>query len=130
MGAVMHSAPPERELADLLVEVLHLEVAASDIDPEAVRVTRENARLNGARVSVWRAAGVGGQAVAGGNIADIRGHIRNRWNARPQRVPSIDPVNRECGSRDGTSAGAGVSGHFPLAARKGITRGPRLPTFW
>jgi acyl carrier protein len=35
MGAVMHSAPPERELADLLVEVLHLEVAASDIDPEA-----------------------------------------------------------------------------------------------
>ena len=35
MGAVMHPAPPERELADLLVEVLHLEVAASDIDPEA-----------------------------------------------------------------------------------------------
>jgi acyl carrier protein len=35
MGAVMHSAPPERELADLLVEVLHLEVAASEIDPEA-----------------------------------------------------------------------------------------------
>ena len=31
----MHSAPPERELADLLVEVLHLEVAASEIDPEA-----------------------------------------------------------------------------------------------
>ena len=35
MSAVMHSAPPERELADLLVEVLHLEVAAGDIDPEA-----------------------------------------------------------------------------------------------
>lgn len=35
MSAVMHSAPPERELADLLVEVLHLEVAASEIDPEA-----------------------------------------------------------------------------------------------
>jgi acyl carrier protein len=35
MGVVMHSAPPERELADLLVEVLHLEVAASEIDPEA-----------------------------------------------------------------------------------------------
>ena len=35
MGAVMHSAPPERELADLLVEVLHLEMAASEIDPEA-----------------------------------------------------------------------------------------------
>jgi acyl carrier protein len=35
MGAVMHSAPPERELADLLVEVLHLEVAAGEIDPEA-----------------------------------------------------------------------------------------------
>jgi acyl carrier protein len=35
MSAVMHAAPPERELADLLVEVLHLEVAASEIDPEA-----------------------------------------------------------------------------------------------
>ena len=35
MGVVMHSAPPERELADLLVEVLHLEVAAGEIDPEA-----------------------------------------------------------------------------------------------
>jgi acyl carrier protein len=35
MNAVMHAAPPERELADLLVEVLHLEVAASEIDPEA-----------------------------------------------------------------------------------------------
>jgi acyl carrier protein len=35
MSAVMHSAPPERELADLLVEVLHLEVAAGEIDPEA-----------------------------------------------------------------------------------------------
>ena len=31
----MHAVPPERELADLLVEVLHLEVAASEIDPEA-----------------------------------------------------------------------------------------------
>jgi acyl carrier protein len=35
MSAVMHAAPPERELADLLVEVLHLEVAASEIDPDA-----------------------------------------------------------------------------------------------
>jgi acyl carrier protein len=35
MSAVMHSAPPERELADLLVEVLHLEVAAGEIDSEA-----------------------------------------------------------------------------------------------
>ena len=35
MGVVMHSAPPERELAELLVEVLHLEVAAGEIDPEA-----------------------------------------------------------------------------------------------
>ena len=35
MGAVMHSAPPERELAEMLVEVLHLETPASEIDPEA-----------------------------------------------------------------------------------------------
>ncbi len=41
----------------------HAQVVASDIDPEAVRVTRENARLNGARVSVWRAAGVDGPAI-------------------------------------------------------------------
>jgi acyl carrier protein len=31
----MHAGPPERELADLLVEVLHLEVAASEIEPGA-----------------------------------------------------------------------------------------------
>ncbi len=41
----------------------HAQVVASDIDPEAVRVTRENARLNGARVSVSRAAGVDGHAI-------------------------------------------------------------------
>ena len=35
MRAAVHSAPLERELADMLVEVLHLETAASDIDPEA-----------------------------------------------------------------------------------------------
>jgi acyl carrier protein len=35
MTALLQSAPPERELADLLVEVLHLEVAAGEIDPEA-----------------------------------------------------------------------------------------------
>jgi acyl carrier protein len=35
MGAVMQSAPPERELAEMLVEVLHLEVAAGEIDPDA-----------------------------------------------------------------------------------------------
>jgi len=36
MGAVQ-STPPmlERELADMLVEVLHLEMAAGEIDPEA-----------------------------------------------------------------------------------------------
>lgn len=33
---IVHSASDlERELADMLVEVLHLESAASDIDPEA-----------------------------------------------------------------------------------------------
>jgi ribosomal protein L11 methyltransferase len=41
----------------------HARVVASDIDPEAVRVTRDNARLNGARVAVWRAAGAGAQAI-------------------------------------------------------------------
>jgi acyl carrier protein len=35
MSALLQSAPLERELADLLVEVLHLELAAGDIDPEA-----------------------------------------------------------------------------------------------
>lgn len=35
MTALVQSAPFERELADLLVEVLHLEMAAPDIDPEA-----------------------------------------------------------------------------------------------
>jgi acyl carrier protein len=36
MTASVQSAPTlERELADMLVEVLHLEVAASDIDPAA-----------------------------------------------------------------------------------------------
>ena len=35
MTALVQSAPIERELADLLVEVLHLEMAAPDIDPEA-----------------------------------------------------------------------------------------------
>ena len=38
-------------------------VMASDIDPEAVRVTRDNARLNGARVSAERAAGAEAPAV-------------------------------------------------------------------
>jgi acyl carrier protein len=33
MSALVQSAPLERELADLLVEVLHLEMPASDIDP-------------------------------------------------------------------------------------------------
>jgi acyl carrier protein len=33
MTALVQSAPLERELADMLVEVLHLEMAASDIDP-------------------------------------------------------------------------------------------------
>jgi ribosomal protein L11 methyltransferase len=41
----------------------HALVSASDIDPEAVRVTRDNARLNGARVTAWRAAGAGAQAI-------------------------------------------------------------------
>lgn len=35
MTALVQSAPFERELADLLVEVLHLETAAGDIDPDA-----------------------------------------------------------------------------------------------
>jgi ribosomal protein L11 methyltransferase len=43
----------------------HAQVVASDIDPEAVRVTRDNARLNGARVTAWRAAGAGAQAIRG-----------------------------------------------------------------
>jgi acyl carrier protein len=33
MTTLVQSAPLERELADMLVEVLHLEMAASDIDP-------------------------------------------------------------------------------------------------
>jgi ribosomal protein L11 methyltransferase len=41
----------------------HAQVVASDIDPEAVRVTRENARLNGARVKAWLAAGTGVQGI-------------------------------------------------------------------
>jgi ribosomal protein L11 methyltransferase len=41
----------------------HAQVVASDIDPEAVRVTRENAKLNGARVSAWLAAGTGVQGI-------------------------------------------------------------------
>jgi len=36
MAALVHSAPTlERELADMLVEVLHLEMPASEIDPAA-----------------------------------------------------------------------------------------------
>ena len=35
MATVHLAAPLERELAGLLVEVLHLELAAGDIDPEA-----------------------------------------------------------------------------------------------
>ena len=35
MSAVQSAASLERELADLLVEVLHLEVAAGEIDPGA-----------------------------------------------------------------------------------------------
>jgi len=35
MSAVQSAPALERELADMLVEVLHLEMAASDIDPEA-----------------------------------------------------------------------------------------------
>lgn len=35
MNAVHSTTSLERELADMLVEVLHLEMAASDIDPEA-----------------------------------------------------------------------------------------------
>ena len=35
MATVLQSAPLERELADMLVEVLHLEVSAGDIEPEA-----------------------------------------------------------------------------------------------
>jgi acyl carrier protein len=34
MSAVQSAPAIERELADMLVEVLHLEMAASDIDPE------------------------------------------------------------------------------------------------
>ena len=35
MTTVQFATPVERELADMLVEVLHLEMPASDIDPEA-----------------------------------------------------------------------------------------------
>ena len=35
MAALVQLAPFERELADMLVEVLHLEMSAGDIDPEA-----------------------------------------------------------------------------------------------
>lgn len=35
MAAVIQPALFERELADMLVEVLHLELSASEIDPEA-----------------------------------------------------------------------------------------------
>jgi acyl carrier protein len=35
MTALVQLAPYERELADMLVEVLHLEMSAADIDPEA-----------------------------------------------------------------------------------------------
>ena len=35
MAALIQTAPLERELADLLVEVLHLEQPAADIDPGA-----------------------------------------------------------------------------------------------
>lgn len=35
MAALIQSAPLERELAELLVEVLHLEQPAGEIDPEA-----------------------------------------------------------------------------------------------
>jgi len=35
MATLVQSAPVERELAEMLVEVLHLEMSAGDIDPEA-----------------------------------------------------------------------------------------------
>jgi len=35
MAALVQLAPFKRELADMLVDVLHLEMAAGDIDPEA-----------------------------------------------------------------------------------------------
>jgi acyl carrier protein len=35
MAALVQLAPCERELADMLVDVLHLEMSAGDIDPEA-----------------------------------------------------------------------------------------------
>jgi acyl carrier protein len=35
MATLVQLAPFERELADMLVEVLHLEMSAGDIDPEA-----------------------------------------------------------------------------------------------
>jgi len=35
MAALVQLAPFERELADMLVDVLHLEMLAGDIDPEA-----------------------------------------------------------------------------------------------
>jgi len=41
----------------------HARVVASDIDPEAVRVTRHNARLNSARITACRASGAGAAAI-------------------------------------------------------------------
>jgi ribosomal protein L11 methyltransferase len=41
----------------------HARVMAGDIDPEAVRVTRDNARINGARVTACRAAGADAPAI-------------------------------------------------------------------
>jgi acyl carrier protein len=35
MAVMLQSAPLERELAEMLVEVLHLDQQAADIDPEA-----------------------------------------------------------------------------------------------
>lgn len=35
MATLVQLAPYERELADMLVEVLHLEMSAGDIDPDA-----------------------------------------------------------------------------------------------
>ena len=35
MATLVQLAPFERELADMLVEVLHLEMSAGDIDPDA-----------------------------------------------------------------------------------------------
>jgi ribosomal protein L11 methyltransferase len=49
----------------------HASVVASDIDPEAVRVTRRNARLNGARIASYRTAGAGTQAIRAGAPYDV-----------------------------------------------------------